>query len=78
MISEAYVQNIFDKSYMETLEAPGTIILIIEMPNKFIFSVSSSTKEKAVELAKHKIAELETYLEVDKKHYGYDFEGEYE
>lgn len=78
MITESYLQNIFDNSYTERIIGEFNSILYIELPNGYVFSVSSSNIDILPILAKEKIRELESYLERDKEHYGYDTEGEYE
>lgn len=78
MISKNYIDYIYNKCYIEKIDAPRNTILIIEMPNRYVFSVSGVDEENAVFIAKSKITELEEYLYSDAKHYGYEFEGEYE
>lgn len=77
MLSKAYVQNIFDRSITK-LETNGeSYVLTVILPNTFCISVAGETVDMCVQSVKNKIYELESYLEKDRKHYGYDLENEY-
>ena len=77
-MTKNYVDFIYNKCHVEKLIAPKNTILYAEMPNGYVFSVSGLDEEICVALAKIKIGELESYLEIDKEHYGYEFDNEYE
>lgn len=77
MLSDKYIQNIFDRSITK-LETNGeSYVLTTTLPNMFCISVASDSAENCVGLTKNKIYELESYLEKDRIHYGYDLDNEF-
>lgn len=78
MITENYIINILDKSFVQTYEVNNGYFATIELPNSFVFSVFAMDKDTLRKMAITEIYKLESYLELDKKKYGYEFEGEYE
>ncbi len=78
MLSKAYVQNIFDRSQTELRTDGEFYVLTVTLPNTFVIATTGETVDMCVQTVKNKIFELESYLERDKKHYGYDLENEFQ
>ena len=78
MVSEKYVQNIFDRSITELSTNGEFYILRATLPNGHTIVVADTDVNRCTRLVKSKIYELESYLERDKVFYGYDLESEYE
>ena len=78
MVSEKYVQNIFDRSITELSSNGEFYILRATLPNGYTIAIANEDVSKCTRLVKDKIYELESYLERDKVYYGYDLESEYE
>lgn len=77
MITDNYVNNIFNRSITD-LETNGEFyILTTILPNGYTLSVSRTSPESCVSWTKQKIKELEGYLERDKVFYGYDLAEEF-
>lgn len=77
MLSKEYVQNIFDRSNTDLKTNGEYYTLTTTLPNMFCISITSDSVENCVGLTKNKIYELESYLEKDRIHYGYDLDNEY-
>lgn len=78
MVSEKYVQNIFDRSNTELSTNGEFYILRVTLPNGYTIATTGEDVSRCTNAAKDKIFELESYLERDKVFYGYDLESEYE
>lgn len=78
MISDNYINNIYNRSIVDFETNGETYIIKVTLPNSYVLCIVGESIEQCVRMAKDKIRELELYLETDKKYYNYDLGNEYE
>lgn len=77
MITQNYVDNIFNRSNTSMVTNGEYYVLTTILPNRYTLSVAKNSPDECVKWTKQKIKELEDYLERDKIFYGYDLAEEY-
>lgn len=78
-MTKGYVNNLYNKSKLWTncIDELGLFMIVCQLPNKIVIVKTGGSYKYCEEEIKTQIADYESYLEYDKKHYKYDLDDEY-